>query len=318
MDSFAGKLAVVTGGGSGMGRELVRQLAAAGCSVAACDLSSGTVAETTALALDGAPSGVRVTDHACDVADEAQVLRFRDDLLAAHAAEHVDLVFSNAGIGGAGSFVKDSREEWERVFAIDFWGVYYCARAFLPLLIKSAEGVLVNTSSVNGFWATLGPGVPHTAYSTAKFAVKGFSEALIEDLRTNAPHVRVALVMPGHVGTNIVGNSLRALGLDVENMTDAELEAARLRLREGRLPADVLSAADLRRTLIKIDTDFRDRAPVTAAEAATIILDGVRSGAWRILIGKDATGLDAFVRANPDATYDYAELGKSFRAGETS
>jgi NAD(P)-dependent dehydrogenase (short-subunit alcohol dehydrogenase family) len=317
MDSFAGKLAVVTGGGSGMGRELVRQLAAVGCSVAACDLNPRTVAETTALALDGAPSGVQVTDHACDVADEAQVLRFRDDLLAAHAAEHVDLVFSNAGIGGAGSFVKDSREEWERVFAIDFWGVYYCARAFLPLLIKSAEGVLVNTSSVNGFWATLGPGVPHTAYSTAKFAVKGFSEALIEDLRTKAPHVRVALVMPGHVGTNIVGNSLRALGLDVENMTDAELEAARLRLREGRLPADVVSAADLRRTLIKMDTDFRDRAPVTAAEAATIILDGVRSG-WRILIGKDAQGLDAFVRANPDATYDYAELGKSFRAGETS
>jgi len=318
MDSFAGKLAVVTGGGSGMGRELVRQLAAAGCSVAACDLNPTAVAETTALALDGAPSGVQVTDHACDVADEARVLRFRDDLLAAHAAEHVDLVFSNAGIGGAGSFVKDSREEWERVFAIDFWGVYYCARAFLPLLIKSAEGVLVNTSSVNGFWATLGPGVPHTAYSTAKFAVKGFSEALIEDLRTNAPHVRVAVVMPGHVGTNIVGNSLRALGLDVENMTDAELEAARLRLREGRLPADVLSAADLRQTLIKIDTDFRDRAPVTAAEAATIILDGVRSGAWRILIGKDAQGLDAFVRANPDATYDYAELGKSFRPGETS
>jgi NAD(P)-dependent dehydrogenase (short-subunit alcohol dehydrogenase family) len=318
MDSFAGKLAVVTGGGSGMGRELVRQLAAVGCSVAACDLNPRTVAETTALALDGAPSGVQVTDHACDVADEAQVLRFRDDLLAAHAAEHVDLVFSNAGIGGAGSFVKDSREEWERVFAIDFWGVYYCARAFLPLLIKSAEGVLVNTSSVNGFWATLGPGVPHTAYSTAKFAVKGFSEALIEDLRTNAPHVRVAVVMPGHVGTNIVGNSLRALGLDVENMTDAELEAARLRLREGGLPADVVSAADLRRTLIKIDTDFRDRAPVTAAEAATSILDGVRSGAWRILIGKDATGLDALVRANPDATYDYAELGKSFRAGETS
>ena len=192
-------------------------------------------------------------------------------------ADHVDLVFSNAGVGGAGSFIKDSREEWERVFAIDWWGVYYCARAFLPLLIKSAEGVLVNTSSANGFFATLGPGAPHTAYSTAKFAVKGFSEALIEDLRTNAPHVRVAVVMPGHVGTNIVGNSLRAFGLDPEHMTDDELEAFRPRLAERGLP-DGMPVAELRRILITVNTDFRDKAPVTAAEAATVILDGVRVG----------------------------------------
>jgi NAD(P)-dependent dehydrogenase (short-subunit alcohol dehydrogenase family) len=317
MDSFAGKLAVVTGGGSGMGRELVRQLAAAGCSAAACDLNSGTIAETVALALDGAAPGVRVTGHACDVADEAQVLRFRDELLAAHGADHVDLVFANAGIGGAGSFIKDPRETWERVFAVDFWGVYYCARAFLPLLIKSAEGVLVNTSSVNGFWATLGPGVPHTAYSTAKFAVKGLSEALVEDLRTNAPHVRVAVVLPGHVGTNIVGNSLRALGLDAERMTDAELEAARDRMREGGLPAGV-PTAELRRNLIQADTDFRESAPLSAAEAATIILDGVRSGAWRILVGNDAGRLDAFVRAKPESAYDYAALGESMRAAAES
>ena len=201
MDSFTGKLAVVTGGGSGMGRELVRQLAAQGCSVGTCDLNADTVAETAAMAQAGAPPGVRVTGHVCDVSDEAQVLRFRDELLEQHASDHVDLVFSNAGIGGGESFVGGPREIWERTFAIDWWGVYYCARAFLPLLIASDEGVLVNTSSVNGFWAALGPGVPQTAYSTAKFAVRGFSEALIEDLRTNAPHVRVAVVMPGHVGT---------------------------------------------------------------------------------------------------------------------
>jgi NAD(P)-dependent dehydrogenase (short-subunit alcohol dehydrogenase family) len=328
MDSFAGKLAVVTGGGSGMGRELARQLAAEGCSVAACDLNPDTIAETVQLALDGAAAGARVTGHICDVADEAQVLRFRDDLLGTHSADnhsadnhgadHVDLVFSNAGIGGAGSFIKDPRRDWERVFAIDFWGVYYCARAFLPLLIKSAEGVLVNTSSVNGFFATLGPGAPHTAYSTAKFAVKGFSEALIEDLRTNAPHVRVAVVMPGHVGTNIVGNSLRAVGLDPERMTDADLEAIRPQLAERGLPAASVPAAELRQILIKLDTDFRERAPLTAADAATIILDGVRSGAWRILIGKDAARLDDFVRTNPEATYDYAELAKSLRPGAAS
>ena len=177
MDSFTGKLAVVTGGGSGMGRELVRQLAAQGCSVAACDLNPNTVAVTAATAWAAAPPGVRVTGHACDVSDETQVLRFRDELLEQHATGHVNLVFANAGIGGGGSFVKDSREEWERTFAINWWGVYFCARAFLPLLIASGNGVLVNTSSVAGFWATAGAGAPITADCTSEFAIKGFTEA---------------------------------------------------------------------------------------------------------------------------------------------
>ena len=243
MDSFTGKLAAVTGGGSGMGRELVRQLAAQGCSVAACDIHAESVAETAALARAAADERVLVTSHACDVADEAQVLRFRDDLVTAHDTDHVDLVFSNAGIGGAGSFVCDKRADWERTFAIDFWGTYYCARAFLPLLIASGDGILVNTSSVNGFWATLGPGMPNTAYSTAKFAVKGFTEALIEDLRTNAPQVTVAVVLPGHVGTDIIKNTRRILGYaGPEQMSEAELEEARpalarLGLRgRGRVP----------------------------------------------------------------------------------
>ena len=278
MESFAAKLAVVTGGGSGMGRELVRQLAVQGCSVAACDWHPDAVTETASLARAGAGSGVLVTSHACDVSDEAQVLRFRDELLGQHARDHVDLVFANAGIGGAGSFVNDSREEWEHTFAVDWWGVYHCARAFLPLLIASGDGVLVNTSSVNGLWAALGPGMPNTAYSAAKFAVRGFTEALIEDLRSNAPQVRVAVVMPGHVGTDIIGNTLRAHGQDPDQM------------------------------LIDISNDFRDKAPISAAEAATIILDGVRSGTWRILVGQDAAMIDERIRANPEAAYDYAEL----------
>ena len=102
--------------------------------------------------------------------------------------------------------------------------MYYCARAFLPLLIASGDGVLVNTSSVNGLWAALGPGMPNTAYGAAKFAVRGFTEALIEDLRSNAPQVRVAVVMPGHVGTDIVGNTFRAHGKDPERMTEAQLK----------------------------------------------------------------------------------------------
>ena len=230
------------------------------------------------------------------MSDEAQVLRFRDELLEQHASDHVDLVFSNAGIGGAGSFIRDSREEWERTFAIDWWGVYYCARAFLPLLIASGDGVLVNTSSVNGFWATLGPGMPNSAYSTAKFAVKGFSEALVEDLRSNAPQVRVAVVMPGHVGTDIVANSLRAHGLpEPERMSDAQVTE----LIPAEMAPEGASPDDLRQLLAQANADFRDKAPLSAADAAAIILDGVRSGAWRILVGEDAKKLDAAVRARP-------------------
>ena len=224
VESFTGKLAVVTGGGSGIGRELVRQLAAQGCSVAACDLNPDTVTVTAATAWAAAPPGVQVTSHACDVSDEAQVQRFRDELLAQHASDHVDLVFSNAGISGGGSFVKDSRQEWERTFAINWWGVYYCARTFLPLLIASGDGVLVNTSSAAGFWATAGSGAPITAYCTSNFAIKGFSEALIEDLRSNAPQVRVVVVMPGVVNTDIYVNSRRALGQpEWEQLSDAQL-----------------------------------------------------------------------------------------------
>jgi NAD(P)-dependent dehydrogenase (short-subunit alcohol dehydrogenase family) len=302
---------VVTGGGSGMGRELVRQLAAAGCSVATCDWDAQTVKQTAALADTEAPDGVLVTGHTCDVSDEQQVLRFRDEVLAEHASDHVDLVFSNAGIGGAGSFVKDSRQEWERTFAVDWWGVYYCARAFLPLLIASGDGVLVNTSSLNGLWAALGPGLPNTAYSTAKFAVRGFTEALIEDLRSNAPQVRVALVLPGQVGTSILPNTRRAHGTPgPEDMSDDKLAEASEFLVNAGLVAAGAPLDEVRKVLARLEDGFRDKAPLSAADAATIILDGVRSGAWRILVGKDAAFIDERIRARPESAYDYAEVFK--------
>ena len=309
MDTFGQKLAVVTGGGSGMGRELVLQLVADGCSVATCDLDGTSVEQTAATALDRGIDGVHVTAHVCDVADEQQVLRFRDEVLAGHHTDHVDLLFNNAGIGGGGSFVTDPREVWERTFAVDWWGVYHCSRAFLPLLMESEEAVLVNTSSVNGFWASLGPGVPHTAYSTAKFAVKGFSEALIEDLRVNAPHVRVAVVMPGHIGTDIVANSRRAHGQrDPDAMTDAELEGWRAQLGGDGPAGEQLTLEDVRRQIRRMSEDFKANAPLGADEAATIILDAVRAGRWRILVGRDAAALDAFVRSDPEGAYDRERL----------
>ncbi len=315
MDSYSGKLAVVTGGGAGIGRELVRQLAAAGCSVATCDWNPDSVAVTAATAWAAAPPGVTVTGHACDVSDEQQVQRFRDELLDQHSAGHVDLVFSNAGIGGGGSFVNDSRQEWERTFAVDWWGVYYCARTFLPLLIASGDGVLVNTSSLNGLWATLGQGMPNNAYSTAKFAVRGFSEALIEDLRTNAPQVRVAVVLPGSVATDIIANTRRAHGIPgPEDMSDEKIEEAREFLVTAGLVARDAPPEELRSTLVRLESGARDNARLSAAEAATIILDGVRSGAWRILVGKDAAFVDERIRSRPESAYDYAEVFKDLPA----
>jgi NAD(P)-dependent dehydrogenase (short-subunit alcohol dehydrogenase family) len=302
VDSFAEKLAVVTGGASGMGQELVLQLAAEGCSVATCDIDPVGVSETAGRA----PAGSRITTHVCDVSVEADVLRFRDEVMSQHATDHVNLVFNNAGIGGGGSFIADDRADWERTFAIDWWGVYYCTRAFLPLLIASDDGYLVNTSSVNGFWASLGPGVPHTAYSTAKFAVKGFSEALIEDLRIHAPHVKVAVVMPGHIGTGIVVNSRRILGSpEVDDIPDADLQQMRAQMAMRGLPADDVSVDQLRQIVKMMVEGFRDSAPLTGAEAATIILDGVRARRWRILVGDDAKAQDARVRADPEGAYDH-------------
>jgi NAD(P)-dependent dehydrogenase (short-subunit alcohol dehydrogenase family) len=309
MGTFAGKRAVVTGGGSGMGRELVIQLAAEGAHVATCDVNQVALDETLAKAEAGAPEGTRITIHICDVSDEAQVLAFRDAVVAAHG-DVLELVFNNAGIGGGGSLIADSREDWERTFGVDFWGVYYCTRAFLPLLIAAEESRLVNTSSVNGFWASLGPGIPHTAYSTAKFAVKGFSESLIEDLRVNAPHVGVSVVMPGHIGTDIVANSRRYFGRpEPDALSDADLEETRQNLTRRGLPASDLQADQLRGIVKMMEEGFRNSAPLSAAGAATVILDAVREGKWRILVGDDARKLDEQVRADPEAAYDHAGVG---------
>ncbi|HET9159623.1 MAG TPA: SDR family oxidoreductase, partial [Caulobacteraceae bacterium] len=174
MKSFEGKFAVVTGGGAGMGRELARQLAAEGCNVATCDVSQKNIAETAALIeKDRPPQGTRVTTHVADVSDEAQLVRFRKEAEERHQTDKLNLLFNNAGIGGGGSFVNDSREEWERTFNVCWGGVYLGCRTFLPMMLGADEGHVVNTASVNGFWASLGPHVSHTAYAAAKFAVKG-------------------------------------------------------------------------------------------------------------------------------------------------
>jgi NAD(P)-dependent dehydrogenase (short-subunit alcohol dehydrogenase family) len=305
MKDFKGKLAVITGAGTGMGRELARQLAAEGCHLALCDVSPVTMAETKAMAEADAPKGTRISTHVCDVSVEWQVIAFRDAAFKAHGTEKVQLLFNNAGIGGGGSMLTDDRADWEKTFGVCWYGVYYCTRAFLPALVASDEAYLVNTRSVNGFWACLGPQTAHTAYSAAKFAVKGFTEALMVDMRLNAPHVKVAVVMPGHVGTSIVFNTNKVLGkADIESLAADDVARLRNVLTLRGLPVEQMDDDQLRQAMLQLATMFRDHAPTTAARAASIILDGVRADAWRILVGEDAVALDRLVRANPEGAYE--------------
>ena len=305
MKDFSGRIAVITGGGTGMGRELARQLVAEGCNVAMCDVSAANMETTRALCLEAAPQGARVTTFVADVSVEAAVGRFRDATAREHDTDRIHLLFNNAGIGGGGSFVASERSEWERTFNVCWGGVYNCARAFMPMLVAADEAHIVNTSSVNGFWASIGPGIPHTAYAAAKFAVKGFSEALVTDLRVTAPHVKCSVVLPGHIGTEIVANSRKVLsGQESETLDAAALAQARRTMTARGLDAAALSDEQIQALSAEMARRFRDDAPTTAAQAATIILDGVKAERWRILVGDDAHVIDELVRAEPEEAYE--------------
>jgi NAD(P)-dependent dehydrogenase (short-subunit alcohol dehydrogenase family) len=304
MKDFQGKIAVVTGAGNGMGRELSIALAAEGCHLALCDIMADSVAETKQECEKTAPKGTRISCHTCDVSQEYQVAAFRDTVKKDHHTGHIHLLFSNAGIGGGGSFIRDERSDWDKVFAICWFGVYYCARAFMPLLIAADQGHIINVGSANSFHASLGIDTPHTAYSAAKFAVKGFSEGLIIDLRHNAPHVKVSIVMPGHIGTNVGYNSLKILGKpDIENWSASDVARVRETMEIMGLPSAGITDQEIK-AMVKMQMELvRDHAPLTAKQAAAIILDGVRNDQWRILVGEDAKRLDGMVRETPEEAY---------------
>ena len=303
MKDFAGKIAVITGGGTGMGRELARQLVAEGCNVAMCDVSAENMAETKRLCeVEKLPQGLRVTAHIADVSIEDQLKRFRDELIDQQKTDKIHLLFNNAGIGGGGSLFTNTREQWERTFNICWGGVYLGVRTFLPLLVRADEAHIVNTSSVNGFWASVGMGASHTAYSAAKFAVKGFSEALINDLRLNAPHIKCSVVMPGHIGTSIVSNS-RQIQNGADLLTATDIVQARQRMKAMGVDVDAMTDGEIQQRAHDRARSFRDEAPTTAGQAAKIILDGVKADRWRILVGDDAHKLDERVRQAPEQAY---------------
>jgi NAD(P)-dependent dehydrogenase (short-subunit alcohol dehydrogenase family) len=262
---FQNRIAVLSGAASGIGRELLLQLVRSGTHVAACDIDRDSLEAAVRRARASNPD-VRVTAHVYDVSDEKSVARFRKEVAREHSSDEIHLLFNNAGVVGGGSFVVGRRDEWERTFAVSWFGTYYCTRVFLPMLIAADQGVIVNTSSVNGIWASLGTGSPHTAYSSAKFAVRGFTESLLVDLRAHAPHVSAVLVMPGHV-------------------------------RSG-MPAPPRS---WRRALNSLFADYR---PTSSKQAAEAILSAITNGDWRVVIGQDAEAIDERVRAEPWTAYD--------------
>ena len=286
----------------------MRQLVAEGCSIAMCDVAEAGLKETRYLCSQTRPpQGLRITTHIVDVADESQVVRFRDEVEQQHETDRIHLLFNNAGIGGGGSFLLNPREEWERVFNICWGGVYLCTRSFLPMMLKADKGHIVNTSSVNGFWAQIGVNIPQTAYGAAKFAVKGFSEALQTDLRLHAPHIKCSVVMPGHIGTGIAANSRKLQsGNHSDKLNAYELKLARARISSMGIDATKMSDAEVENMVKERARKFVDEAPMTAAEAATVILNGVREERWRILVGKDAELIDQMVRATPEQAYDVA------------
>lgn len=261
MKSFAGKVAAVTGAASGMGRSLAVALARRGCEVALCDVDEVGLAETARLARSSGT--VRVTTRRVDVADERAVRAWAQAVASEHG--RCNLVFNNAGIASSATIEGGDPTEFERVIDIDFWGVVNGTRAFLPYLRASGDGHVVNTSSVFGLIAFPG----NAAYNAAKFAVRGFTEALQLELEISGAPVSATSVLPGGIKTNIVRSakvhpSVADLGFD---------SAARERF----------------------ERNFR----TTADEAAEAILRGVQKNARRVLIGMDARMIDLLQRLLP-------------------
>ena len=254
MQGFAGKVAVVTGAGSGIGQALAVELGRSGASVAISDVDvEGLAVTEERLKAIGAPVKV----DRLDVTEREAFLLYAD-AVKDHFGK-VNQVYNNAGIAFVGDVEVSSFKEIERVMDIDYWGVVNGTKAFLPHLIESGDGHVVNVSSLFGIFSVPG----QAAYNSAKFAVRGFTEALRQEMIANRRPVAVTTVHPGGIKTAIMRNSTSADGVDTTDLTK-----------------------------------FFDRYLVrtTPERAAEIILDAVRKKRARVLVGADAKILDVIVR----------------------
>lgn len=196
MKNFKGKVAVITGAGSGIGRATAIALSKLGCDVAVSDINAVNVEETAKMAEQ---SGVKATNHVVNVASRKDIERFADEVMSLH--KKVNIVISNAGVTAIGGVEETRIEEFERVIGINFWGVVYGTKAFLPHLKKVDEAHIVNISSILGF--ATDPRLPH--YASSKFAVRAFTESLWQELYDT--HIEVTCVHPGGIATNIAENA---------------------------------------------------------------------------------------------------------------
>ena len=264
MQSFSGKVAVITGAGSGMGRYLAVLLAKAGANVAICEINPTTLAETEAM-VKAYP--VKVSSHVLDVADKAAI----DGLPAQVIDEHgqVDLVFNNAGVTADSPFEDMSEQDWDWVININLHGVINGSRAFLPHLKQRPEAALINTSSIFGMIT-----VPNqSVYHTAKFAVRGFTECLAKELKGS--NVQIHSVHPGHIGTNIVTN-------------------ARMNTKEEMM-GKLIGIGSTQEEM----ADFFRNNGMHPSRASNIILKGVLKNKSRIFVGADAKLMDLSQRLTP-------------------
>jgi len=267
MTAIRGAAAAVTGAASGIGRALAIELAARGCDLALADRDEAglqAVAAHIAKAQSGTPTR-KVTLHRVDVGEPDQIEAFAQAALSAHPA--LNILINNAGVALFGNFTEIDQAQMEWLMNINFWGVVYATRAFLPQFARQREAHIVNLSSIFGIIAP----PAQTAYAASKFAVRGFSESLRHELQAAKSPVRLSVVHPGGVATNIARNSRTGVG-----MTD---NARRVESIER----------------------FETIAQTMPAAAAIRILKGVEKNQPRILIGNDARGADFLQRLLPSS-----------------
>ncbi len=262
MKNFSGKVAAITGAGSGIGRALAQQLAAQGCHLALSDVDSKGLQETADLLK---ANQVKISTHILDVSDKAAVFDWADSVVAEHGAVH--MIFNNAGVALSGTVAGLSIDDYEWIMAINFWGTLYGTKAFLPKLEASGEGHIINISSIFGL--TSQPLM--SGYNASKFAVRGFTESLRQDLELTGSSVSTTCVHPGGIKTNIAKRS--RIDSSVAAATGSDNDSA---------------VSEFERLFIN-----------TPESAAKAILDGVKHNRRRVLIGPDARVFDGLVRLFP-------------------
>ncbi|MBO0679635.1 SDR family NAD(P)-dependent oxidoreductase [Mycolicibacterium sp. S2-37] len=254
MQGFAGKVAVVTGAGSGIGQALAVELARSGASIAISDVDTDGLSVTEQRLKE---IGANVKADRLDVTEREAFLLYADEVRN-HFGK-VNQIYNNAGIAFTGDVEVSQFKDIERVMDVDFWGVVNGTKAFLPHLIESGDGHVINVSSVFGLFSVPG----QAAYNAAKFAVRGFTEALRQEMAVGGKPVKVTTVHPGGIRTAIARNASAVEGLDAEELA---------KVFDKRL------------------------AKTSPEEAARVIMDGVRRNKARVLIGNDARILDVLVR----------------------